>query len=113
MSILDKYPIKIFCPTTELTTLKDLISSPSKQFLRKKKPGIFDPKNANLSSLCLDLLAKLLRFDPTERISIEEALAHPFFAQIRDHKYEIKSSKKYELTDAHIRQVVIDCFGGL
>jgi serine/threonine protein kinase len=34
----------------------------------------------------IDLLEKMLRFLPEERISAKEALAHPFFADIRNMK---------------------------
>jgi mitogen-activated protein kinase 15 len=33
---------------------------------------------AKASPDCLDLLRKLLKFNPLERIGIEEALAHPY-----------------------------------
>jgi serine/threonine protein kinase len=32
---------------------------------------------------CLDLLRRMLTFDPSKRISVEEALAHPFFTRVR------------------------------
>ncbi|KAA0159947.1 hypothetical protein FNF31_04592 [Cafeteria roenbergensis] len=32
---------------------------------------------------CLDLLARMLVFDPASRISVEEALAHPFLSRVR------------------------------
>ena len=32
---------------------------------------------------CLDLLDKILVFDPEKRITVEEAIAHPFFARVR------------------------------
>lgn len=32
---------------------------------------------------CLDLVARMLTFDPAKRISVEDALAHPFLARVR------------------------------
>jgi mitogen-activated protein kinase 1/3 len=34
--------------------------------------------------LLLDLISKMLTFDPERRITVEEALAHPYFEDIRD-----------------------------
>jgi serine/threonine protein kinase len=34
----------------------------------------------NISYLAIDLLDKLLRFDPKERYTVEEALHHPYFS---------------------------------
>jgi mitogen-activated protein kinase 1/3 len=34
--------------------------------------------------LAIDLLAKMLVFDPTKRISVTEALQHPFMASLYD-----------------------------
>jgi serine/threonine protein kinase len=39
----------------------------------------------------LDLIEKILVVDPDERITCEQAIAHPFFASIRDAKHEPKS----------------------
>ena len=36
------------------------------------------PSNVEISSCCLDFLSKCLRFDASERISIDHALNHPF-----------------------------------
>lgn len=34
--------------------------------------------------LAVDLLARMLEFDPRRRISVEQALAHPWLAQLHD-----------------------------
>lgn len=41
-------------------------------------------KSANLACSALDLLEKLLRFDPAERISVSQALKHPYMAPYHD-----------------------------
>jgi mitogen-activated protein kinase 1/3 len=38
----------------------------------------------NADSRALDLVDKLLAFNPNNRISVEDALAHPFFEQYYD-----------------------------
>lgn len=39
--------------------------------------------------LAIDLLEKMLQFNPAKRITVEEALAHPYLAQIHDPASEI------------------------
>ena len=43
----------------------------------------------NTSPLGLDLLAKMLKFDPAERINVDEALAHPYLAALHDPEDEV------------------------
>lgn len=38
----------------------------------------------NASTQALDLLSKMLKFDPTERITVEEALKHPYLESLHD-----------------------------
>lgn len=40
----------------------------------------------------LSLLRAMLEFSPTRRISVDEALRHPFFADIRNDDVESKAS---------------------
>ena len=44
----------------------------------------------------IDLLEKMLCFNPKQRISIEQCLEHPYFAEVRDKQMEIKSGKKFD-----------------
>lgn len=36
------------------------------------------------SSKSIDLMEKMLQFDPRKRITVEEALRHPYLAQLHD-----------------------------
>lgn len=38
----------------------------------------------NASAQALDLMAKMLKFDPTERITVDEALEHPYLESLHD-----------------------------
>ena len=40
------------------------------------------------SPLAVDLLGRMLQFDPRRRISVEQALAHPWLAQLHDEAAE-------------------------
>lgn len=42
-------------------------------------------------SKALDLLEKMLTFNPNKRISVEEALAHPYLEQYYDPADEVRS----------------------
>jgi serine/threonine protein kinase len=46
----------------------------------KTKPLIkLDDRFPNASPLAIDLLKKMLRFSPTNRITVKEAIEHPYF----------------------------------
>jgi mitogen-activated protein kinase 7 len=40
--------------------------------------------------LAIDLLNKLLEFDPSKRITVEEALAHPYLSAYHDDDDEVR-----------------------
>jgi len=66
-------------PSPKAITMKFLKSEPI-------SPGI--PWNVmlpNVSKDAIDLISKLLRFNPQARITVDEALDHPFFESIRKH----------------------------
>lgn len=46
----------------------------------------------NADSRALDLLDKMLTFNPNNRISVEEALAHPYLEQYYDPDDEVNCS---------------------
>lgn len=45
----------------------------------------------------LDLLGKLLTFNPNKRVSVEEALAHPYLEQYYDPADEVRAAAKFSL----------------
>ncbi|CAK4081385.1 unnamed protein product [Aphanomyces euteiches] len=80
----------------------DFITNPkAKRFILKqpKKPRL--PLNSiypRASELCLDLLDKMLSFDPRTRITIDEALEHPYLAQVRDRSVETTADTPFDFS---------------
>eukprot|EP01016_Furgasonia_blochmanni_P056182 TRINITY_DN952_c0_g1_i24.p1 TRINITY_DN952_c0_g1~~TRINITY_DN952_c0_g1_i24.p1 ORF type:complete len:345 (+),score=47.21 TRINITY_DN952_c0_g1_i24:785-1819(+) len=67
------------------------------------------------SDHALDLLKKLLVFNPNKRLTVEQALDHPFFESIRDKEYEVVANKKFdfdfdkeEYSLEELRQMIFD-----
>ena len=54
------------------------------QELPKCKGIDFNVLFKGASSEAIDLIRKMLTFDPDVRITVEQALAHPFFAKLHD-----------------------------
>ena len=46
---------------------------------KKKKVNLIDEKLKNVNESAIDLLKKMLEYDPDCRISAEDALRHEFF----------------------------------
>ncbi|KAF0682966.1 Aste57867_24979 [Aphanomyces stellatus] len=80
----------------------DFITNPkAKRFILKqpKKPRL--PLNSiypRATELCLDLLDKMLSFDPRTRITIDEALNHPYLAAVRDRSVETTAEKPFDFS---------------
>lgn len=67
----------------------DFIANPhAKRFIQSLDHSDGIPLNEYLGlepdSLCVDLLQKLLKFNPKYRISVDEALRHPYFEDLHD-----------------------------
>lgn len=61
------------------------IPESSKQQIRdlpKRSGKVFDTLFSKISPNAIDLLKKMMTFDPNKRISAEDALNHPFFEDI-------------------------------
>ena len=97
----------------QLNLIFDVIGSPSeenmgfitdpnallylKSLIQKKKNRInFKSKFPGSSEEALDLLQKMLIFDPYKRITVNECLEHPFFETIRDINEEEEASFNLE-----------------
>ncbi|KAF4031673.1 Protein kinase domain [Phytophthora infestans] len=70
----------------------DFITNPkAKRFILRqpKKPKVpLSSVYPRATPQCLDLLEKMLVFDPRKRITIQEALAHPYLSLVRDRTVE-------------------------
>jgi len=63
----------------------------------KKQPKIpFNQIYKNANPLALDLLDKMLVFNPHERITVDEALAHPYFKSLHNPKTEPGCSRAFD-----------------
>ena len=68
-----------------------------KSLSQKKKNKInFKAKFPGSSEESLDLLQKMLIFDPNKRITVQESLEHPFFKSIRDKSKEEEATFNLE-----------------
>lgn len=45
--------------------------------------------DSEANPLAMDLLSKMLTFHPNKRITVEEALAHPYLKSLHDHRREV------------------------
>ncbi|XP_073302225.1 mitogen-activated protein kinase 4-like isoform X4 [Primulina huaijiensis] len=67
----------------------------------------------NMSPLALDLLGKLLKFDPSQRITVDEALCHPYLSSLHDINDEPICSMPFSfdferpsITEENIRELI-------
>jgi mitogen-activated protein kinase 1/3 len=82
-----------------------------KKNLKTKFPGSSDD--------ALDLLEKMIKFNPGKRITVDQALNHKFFADIKDVKKEIEADFNLEfefekddnLTMEKLRNLFIQVIG--
>lgn len=87
--------------------MKHVTSSRARKFLEKLPDtnGIpFDELFPNAPKQGIDLMQKLLKFNPNCRLTAEEALQHPFVAEFHDEEYEA-SVQKPRFTMADIEPV--------
>lgn len=73
--------------------LKELYSIPF-----STKSSFSDLFPAETNSEALDLLEQMLRFSPTDRITVEAALAHPFLKDFHGHMSEPVCEKTFDFS---------------
>ena len=73
--------------TPRLETVNRIGSQRARDYINglpKKAKVPFKQVFPNANTLAIDLLERMLDFDPTQRITVDEALAHPYLAVYHD-----------------------------
>lgn len=88
-------------------------SEPAKKFLskyrRKNDIPLEDRLPPDVDLLALDLLQKIIVFDPAKRITVDEALAHPFFDAVRNQELETTCAKPMDFSfERELQQELIN-----
>lgn len=68
-------------------SLKFLQSDNARRYVKQLPPfpkQKFSARFPNMSPLALDLLGKMLVFDPNQRITVDDALCHPYVSSLHD-----------------------------
>ncbi|CAH1761697.1 17231_t:CDS:10 [Entrophospora sp. SA101] len=87
--------------TPDEETLRRVGSDRAQIYIRslQRTPKIpFSQLYARANPLALDLLEKLLKFDPSIRITVEQALAHPYLAAYHDEEDEPSHEKLFDFS---------------
>jgi len=90
--------------------IKSLGSAAAQKYLMKKsdRPSVdWKAKYPAVSDLGLDLLKKMMTFDPKRRIGVDEAMRHPYLASLYDEADEKVDVKKFDFNE-HIHKTVDD-----
>jgi serine/threonine protein kinase len=58
----------------------------------------FNKRYPGASGEALDLLSRILVFNPYFRLSVDDALDHPFFSDIKNASFEVSAKEEIELT---------------
>ncbi|KAJ2808692.1 MAPK protein hog1 [Coemansia furcata] len=66
------------------------------QSLPRRKPVSFKARFPRIEPLAIDLLEKMLVFDPRKRITATEALAHPYLETYHDEADEPEAASKFD-----------------
>jgi mitogen-activated protein kinase 15 len=77
-----------------LESIQSSLASGLLENLQYSKQKSFRSMFINASDDALDLLQKLLQFNPKKRITVEQALEHSFFKDVRNAEEEINCDSK-------------------
>ncbi|RHY15357.1 hypothetical protein DYB25_009077 [Aphanomyces astaci] len=105
--------------TPDESTLDFVTHAKAKRFITKqpkRRPIPFSALYPGASVLALDLLDRMLTFDPRRRIDVDGALNHPYLAGLRDPTLEVAcphgafdySFENVELTKANLQALMFE-----
>lgn len=112
-----KLIVKTLGPPSE-DDLSFINSSKARAYIRalpavEKVP--FAQKFPDADPLAIDLLEKMLQFDPRKRIDVNDALKHPWLAQLHDEAAEPSANEAFvldfeeaQLTEQNVRDLVYE-----
>jgi serine/threonine protein kinase len=95
------------------TSVKNFLA----ECVKKTKRVSFEELFPGIEKDALDLMRRLLCYDPTERISAEEALEHPFFKELHQKENEPANAhieyfefefEQYTLDRKILRELIVD-----
>jgi serine/threonine protein kinase len=110
---LPDFPIVARWAEKGSVSLKDVVSYIPSSTISKKKPNLYNTQSPTLAAKCLDLLSKLLTFDPESRPSCSELLQHVFFDEMeRKACVETRCTSGERLTDSNLVEFVYTKCGG-
>jgi len=109
--------------TPSKNDMKFITNEKAREYIKslKKRPKVpFNKIYKTANPLCLDLLDKMLAFNPHERITVDEALKHPYLKQLHNPQTEYVCTEpfnfefeKIEMTKPVLREFMweeIYCF---
>lgn len=105
----------------ELDIFNDIKDKQLLKNIERRQAQDFNVIFKGVSSLGIDLIKKMLTFDPNKRISVEEALKHPYLAALHcpedepttehvsafDFDFEIYDLKKEEYKDLIFEEIML------
>ena len=104
--------------TPDESTLDFITNPKAKRFILRqpKKPAVdLSTIYPKATPACLDLLAKMLVFDPRSRISVDEALEHEYLANVREPATEKTCAslfnfdfENFELTKRKLQELIFE-----
>jgi serine/threonine protein kinase len=95
--------------------MEHVTNSKAKSYLKTLPPkprSDFAVKFPSCDPGALDLLQKMLQFDPAKRISVKDAIKHPFFNLVRQPQWEVRHNVCTIFMFSLVRLIIVVLQGG-